>query len=140
MGPMPEVVRDYDLGAIWEPNAPEAVLVATDAGETRLTLRAHPDDPDQRAVALVWLRSWAARMEPPNDEALSGHSLYRAGLRDVLWIGEVFESRLIANLEKRNRFDPLHDPRQFRQLRHWVVPLKGVLVEVVAEAIGLERV
>jgi len=137
---MSEMVRDYDLGATWEPNAPGAVLVASDFGETRLTLRAHLDDPDQRAVVLVWLRSWAARMEPPNDEALSGHSLYRAGLRDVLWIGEVFQSRLIANLEKRNRFDPLHDPKRFRQLRHWVVPLKEVLVEVVAEAIELQRV
>lgn len=137
---MPEAVRDFDLGATWDPNAPEAVLVATDSGETRLTLRAHPDDLDQRAVALVWSRSRAARMEPTNDEALSGHSLYRAGLRDVPWIGEVFQSRLIANFEKRNRFHPLHDPRQFRQLRHWVVPLKEVLVEVVAEAIELQRV
>jgi hypothetical protein len=139
MGPMSELVRNFDLGTKWEPDDPRAVLVASDIGETRLTLRAHFDDPDQRSVVLVWLRSWATRMEPPNDEALSGHSLYRAGLREVVWIGEVVQSRLIAHLEKRNRFDPLHDPQRFRQLRHWVVPLKEVLVEVVAEEIELQR-
>lgn len=139
MCPMSQVVRNFDLGTTWDPGTPGAVLVASDLGETRLTLRAHVDDPDQSGVILVFLGSLAARMEPKNDEALSGNSLYRSGLRDVLWIGEVTQSRLIANLEKKNRFDPLHKPQRFRQLRHWVVPLKEVLVEVVAEGIELQR-
>lgn len=139
MSPMPQMVRNFEIGTKWEPSTPGAVLVASDLGETRLTLRAHVDDPDQSAVTLVFVGSLAARMEPKNDEALSGNSLYRAGLRDVSWIGEVIQSRLIANLEKKNRFDPLHDSRRFRQLRHWVVPLKEVLVEVVAEGIELQR-
>ena len=136
---MSQSVRNVDLGTTWEPDNPGAVLLASDGGDARLTMRAHVDDADQRPVVLVWLRSWAVRMEPTNDEALTGHPLYRAGLRDVLWVGEVLQSRLIANLEKRNRFHVLHDPHRFRQLRHWVVPLKEVLVEVVAEDIELER-
>ena len=139
MCPMSEMVRNFDVGTTWEPSSPGAVLLANDSGDARLTMRAHVDDADQRPVVLVWLRSWAVRMEPTNDEALTGHPLYRAGLRDVLWVGEVLQSRLIANLEKRNRFHALHDPHRFRQLRHWVVPLKEVLVEVVAESIELQR-
>ena len=139
MGPMSQLVRNFDVGTTWDPNRPGAVLAASDLGETRLTLQAHPDDPDQSAVNLVFVGSLAARMEPKNDEALSGNSLYRAGLRDVVWIGEVIQSRLIANLEKKNRFHPLRDPQRFRRLRHWVVPLKEVLVEVVAEGIELQR-
>lgn len=71
------------------------------AANTRLTLRAHPDDPDQRLVGLVWDGCLAARMEAPNDEAISGHRLHDLGLRDVRWLGEVFDSTLIADLEQR---------------------------------------
>jgi hypothetical protein len=136
---MSQSVRAFDLGTTWETDTPEAVLVANDCGDTRLTLRARIDDPDQRSVVLVWTGSWAARMEPQNDEALTGNPLYKAGLRDVSGIGEVFESRLIANLDKRDRFHPKHGDHSFRQLRHWVVPLKETLVEVVAATIEIHR-
>jgi hypothetical protein len=58
--------------------------LAADEGETRLTLRAHPDDPDQRSVGLVWNGCLATRMEPPNDEAISGHRLYDLGMKECV--------------------------------------------------------
>lgn len=74
-------------------------------------------------------------MEPPNDEALHGHRLYRAGLADVEWLGEVHESTLVHELEAANRVHSSHDPSAWLRLRHWVVPLKECIVEVVADGI-----
>jgi hypothetical protein len=78
-------------------------------------------------------------MEPPNDEAIEGHRLYYVGLREVRWIGEVLESSLIADLEQRNRVHHRHDPQRFVGLRHWVVRLKGSVVEVVARSCEVVR-
>jgi hypothetical protein len=79
-------------------------------------------------------------MEPPNDEARHGHRLWDAGLCDVLWFGEVSDSALIADLERRNRVHSHHDPRRFDGLRHWIVPLKGSVVEVVARECEVQRI
>lgn len=132
-------MESVDIGVVWDPNAPDARLLTTDSGVTRLTLRARVDDPDQRRVEFVWDRARAARMEPPNDEAISGHRLYAVGLREVLWVGEVHESELIADFEKRDRVHPYHDASLFAPLRHWVVRLKACTVEVVARSLTVER-
>jgi hypothetical protein len=134
-----EHVEDVDLGVKWEPDAPAAQLTAGYDGETRLRLRAHPDDPDQRRVDLVWNGCLVARMEPPNDEAISGHRLYEAGLREVQWIGEVHGSDLISDLERRNRVHPHHSAERYTELRHWVAPLKECTVEVVARSLHIKR-
>ena len=80
-----------------------------------------------------------ARMEPPNDEAISSHRLYSAGLRDLRWLGEVYESDLVAGLERRNRPHPRHNSERFNVLRHWVAPLKETTVEVVGHSLRVER-
>jgi hypothetical protein len=134
-----ERVVDADFGVVWDPNTEHGVLVASEAGEAWLRLRARLDDTDQRRVVFVWHGASAARMEPPNDEAIAGHRLYGAGLSGVRWVGEVLESSLIADLERRNRVHPRHDPRRFDGLRHWVVMLKGSVVEVVAETCEVTR-
>lgn len=123
----------------WEPNVPEAQMMATDDGETRLRLRAHPDDHDQRAIHLVWNGCLVTRMEAPNDEAIGGHRLYNVGLRDVHWLGEVYQSDLTAELERRNRAHPHHDPDRYAELHHWVAALKECIVEVVARSLRVER-
>jgi hypothetical protein len=136
---MSERVVAVDVGVVWEPNVPNAVLVADDDGGARLWLSARWDDPDQRAVVLAWNGARLARMEPPNDDARRGHRLYEHGLADDLWLGEVFESSLVAQLETVNRVHPFHDPGRWLRLRHWVVPLKGCTVEVVADSVEVER-
>ena len=108
-------------------------------GETRLRLRPHPDDHDQRPLELVWSGCLVARMAPPNDEAISGHRLYDVGLRNVHWLGEVYESDLIADLERRNRLHPHHRGEPYTELRHWVAALKERTVEVVARSLRVER-
>jgi hypothetical protein len=73
---MGERVSAKDLGTVWEPNAPEAILISTDSGAAVLALRAHPDDADQRCVVVVWAGTELASFGGPNDEARSGHRLY----------------------------------------------------------------
>jgi hypothetical protein len=133
-------VQSLDLGVRWEPNAPAAVLVAHDDGGARLELRAHRADPDQRSVVLTWRGCRSTRMEAPNDEAIGGHPLFRVGLGHVLWAGEVLDSPLVAELEERNRAHVRHDERRYATLRHWILPLKEVVVEVVAEQLAVARV
>ena len=78
-------------------------------------------------------------MKPPNDEDIGGHRLYDVGLSDVLWLGEVSGSELIADLERRGRVLPQHSAERYSDLRHWVAPLKECVVEVVGRSLRVER-
>jgi hypothetical protein len=138
--PVAERVVDLELGVVWDPNAPDAVLVAQDLGAAALALRADIDDADDRWVVLRWPSARAAVMEPPNDEAISGHRLYRQGLDRVRWAGEVLESEWIATLEWMNRVHPYHRPEMFEGLRHFVILTKEAAVEVVAPSQEILRV
>jgi hypothetical protein len=137
---MAERVVSFDLGVRWDPNTEHGVLVVAEDGDARLHLDPDLRDADSRRVVIAWSRCSAARMEPPNDEAISGHRLYEVGLKDVLRVGEVLDSSLMAELEIRNRVHPRHDRDAYLNgLRHWVVRLKGSVVEVVAEACKVSR-
>jgi hypothetical protein len=105
-----------------------------------LALNAHSADEDQRALTLAWSGAHSATMSDPNDEAISGHRLYRAGLAEVQWAGVVRGSELIADLEARNRLHPGHDARRYADPRHYVLPLKECVVEVVATHLTVSRV
>lgn len=98
---------------VWEPNAPEARLLADDFGRAALALRAHSDDSDRRAVVIVWRGVGHAALGGPNDEGLHEHELYDAGLRDLLWMGRVQDGDRAG-------------------VGHWILPLKECVVEVVA--------
>ena len=137
---MPERVVPLDIGVIWDPNGPDAVLVADDRGRTALALRPRWDDPDHRAVVLVWSGSHHSEMGGPNDEAVSGHRLYGHGLENTLWIGRVSESQLIVMLEHQNSVHRSHDPRRFEDLVHDVVRTKEKVIEVVAQALTVRRI
>lgn len=120
-----------DIGVQWEPNAPDAVLVHFDGGSAALALNAHMDDEDRRTVALVWTDCDAALMSPPNDEAIHRHRLYGCGLREVLWLGVVQDSRWAASFEPMQH----HPPG-----KHFVVLTKEATVEVLAQGLSVLRV
>ncbi len=136
---MAERVLSWDVGFRWDPNAPDAILAVDDCGRAVLALKPHLDDPDQDCVIFVWSGAWAAVMGPPNDEALSGHRLYRRGLADLLWAGQVEHSEWIADLERQNRVHKRHDPARFARLTHFIVPLKECVVEVAAQDATVRR-
>jgi hypothetical protein len=136
---MAERVVPWDPGVKWEPNAPDAVLAVGDHGHAALALNAHFDDADQDCVVFVWSGTRAAIMGPPNDEAQSGHRLYRRGLSGVLWAGIVEQSMWIRDLERQNRVHPRHDAARFTRLTHFILPLKECTVEAVAEEVTVLR-
>jgi hypothetical protein len=136
---MAERVVPWDAGCEWDPNAPNAVLAVSDRGQAVLAVSAHLADPDQDCVVFVWSHARAAIMGPPNDEAVEGHRLYSRGLSDLLWAGTVEQSEWIADLERRNRVHPGHDPARFAMLTHFILPLKEGTVEVVAEGVTVLR-
>jgi hypothetical protein len=137
---MAERVIPLELGVEWGPNVGGAVLMVHEDGAAELALHAHPNDTDQRPVRLVWRGCVAAMMQPPNDEAISGHRLYAKGLSDLVWAGEVLNSQWITDLERQNRVHPRHDPAVFvAGLRHFILPLKERTVEVIASTCQVIR-
>ena len=128
---MTEQVVPLDLGVMWEPNSPDAVLVSTDGGRAALALNAHASDEDQRAVVLTWNGCAAALLAPPNDEARHQHRRYHSGLREVLWAGVVEGSEWAATV----------DPMQAGSAgSHFVVLTKEATVEVLAHGLSVVRV
>ena len=136
---MVERVEVLDLGVVWDPNGPEVILASNDQGRTVLALNPRNDDEDQRCVVLVWTGTRSACLSDPNDEAISGHRLYRKGLIGLLWAGQVRDSATIGGLEQQNRVHPGHDPARFRELVHHVVLLKEGVAEVVASTLSVRR-
>jgi hypothetical protein len=73
-------------------------------------------------------------MGPPNDEALNQHRLSEAGLKDVLWLGIVSDSGLVAELRAMSARGAVLAPR------YYVVVSKECVVEVLAENVDLFRI
>jgi hypothetical protein len=136
---MTETVTSLDLGVEWQPNIEDYLLSSDGYGKTVLALEAHPNDSDSSIVLLVWSGVAFASMGGPNDEAIEGHRLYSKGLGGVSWAATVQESELITLLEQQNSVHHLHDPSKFSSLIHYVLPLKGDVVEVVAHDLIVVR-
>lgn len=137
---MAEAVTPIQPSVSWEPNAPNAVLLSDDFARAVLALNPHHDDPDIRAVVIIWEGVRYASMGSQKDEARSGHRLYEKGLRDLQGIGLVEDSELIADLELANRVHPFHEPQWFLNMSHHILPLKETTVEVVAASFSVVRV
>ena len=136
---MSQQVKSIDLGVEWDPNAPAAELISQDSGVARLTMAAHPNDPDQRHVVLSWEGVALAMMTEPNDEAIAGHPLYPLGLAQVRWAGVVTDSATVSDLKSCNQVHPRHAGSRYTDLVHFVLPLKECVVEVVARTITVAR-
>ena len=115
-------------------------MISNDRGRTVLVLRGHPEDRDQRNVALVWNGVESATLSAPNDEAVSGHRLWRRGLSEIQWIGVVEDSVLRADLKRHNSVHPRHNQARFDVLEHYIVLLKECLAEVVASSVEVHRI
>lgn len=72
----------------WHPNANSDVLIWRGYVAV-LALDPHFDDEDQRAVVFEFIGARLTTIGSPNDEDIVDHPLYRSGLKDVLWMGEV---------------------------------------------------
>ena len=134
-----ERVVDWELEVIWDPNAPEAVLISDDSGRTALALNPRWDDEAAGCVVLIWGSSWSC-MSEPNDEALPGHRLYDSGLKTVRWGGIVEDSALVAELARQeNVMFPGQGDGYADDYTHYVLTLKECFIEVVGSKVRLHR-
>src|SRR5262245_15945836 len=84
-----------------------------DPGWDGTTVRSVGPDSDDETCALVTVDGYAAfQFGPPNDEAIHGHRLCKAGLTPYSSF-EVMNSKWIADLEIANRVHHRHDPELF---------------------------
>jgi hypothetical protein len=86
-------------------------------------------DGDRYAVVRFPLCTYFA-FGAPNDEALAGHPLGRAGLRHYA-VHEVHGSALVRELERRNSVHPRHDPARYVRERHYVFTFQDRTLECV---------
>ena len=87
----------------------------------------------------MWEGVEFASLSAPNDEAISGHRLWRAGLNGVLWLGLFEDSELIASLKKQSSVQPHDESTRYDFLDHNIAPLKECVVEVVAPSLVVHR-
>src|SRR5215813_12554762 len=111
--------------------APVPLLLANDAD----LVLAYRLEPMAEEVAIVKFEGVAAHyFGPPNDEALSGHPLYRRGLRQY-GIYEVKSSSWVRVLERMNRVHPGHRQGMFGLYRHFIFTFHDTTFECVANGI-----
>jgi hypothetical protein len=69
----------------------------------------------------------------PNEEAISGHKLYKVGLKPFGFY-EIQHSNWIKKIEKANRVHPYHKKKVFFNKRHYIFPFHDSTLEVVADS------
>jgi hypothetical protein len=135
------VVNARDIPAP-DAGVPEPAMVAT---EERLVLAyyapdhtnrdiAHPQDQDEWDIAVLQFGSVRSSMfGPPNDEALNGHPLWGRGLEPYAahWVEH---SSWVRTLERMNSVHPMHNAKNFKRLRHFVLTFKESTFECVCDA------
>lgn len=95
-------------------------------------------DTVDEAVAIVTFKACKVhKFGPPNDEAISGHPLYKKGLKPYR-VFKVLFSSWIAELEKMNSVHPYHDKKRFDDLSHFIFGFKDSTFECVAEGAAFE--
>jgi hypothetical protein len=95
-------------------------------------------DTVDEAVAIVTFKACKVhKFGPPNDEAISGHPLYKKGLKPYR-VFKVLSSSWIAELEKINSVHPYHDKKRFDGLSHFIFGFKDSTFECVAETAAFE--
>lgn len=81
-------------------------------------------------AAVITFPLWVdVKVGGPNDEALSGHPLYKYGLKPYS-IHRVENSPWLEELERQNSLHPLHLSDQYRRAKnHYIFALKEQTVE-----------
>jgi hypothetical protein len=126
---MPESTGDQQAVVLADWPQPATVSqprVLADDGTLSLMYRT---DGDRYAVVRFPLCTYFA-FGMPNDEALAGHPLWRAGLRHYA-VHEVRASALIRELERRNSVHSRHDPARYLNRRHYVFTFQDSTLECV---------
>jgi hypothetical protein len=73
----------------------------------------------------------------PNDEAMSGHPLYKLGLKAYSYF-EVIGSSWRDELERMNRVHPQHRKEHYSDVRHFIFTFHDTILEVLARSYSAE--
>lgn len=139
MGTTGERVVPYDLGVEWEPNTSDPVLMQHGVN-AHLAVDPYFDDNDRRLVVIRLRRCQGVWLGYPNDEGISGHRLYRRGLSDCRWTGEVLESEWIESIVTVASAHRRFSRESWVGLRHWILLFKDKTAECIAREISVTRV
>jgi len=90
-------------------------------------------------AAITFMHPVAHYLGPPNDEAIEGHPLASRGLT-AYGIFEVLSSSWIRSLDDMNRVHPLHNPKRFSTLRHFVFTFHDATFEIIADGIDAVKI
>jgi hypothetical protein len=108
-----------------EPNVSETLVVQSESASFLIYW-----DRENRRKALKFNRCSVSKFGYPNDEALSGHRLYKKGL-GFYGFFEVVESQWIAELRKSNEV-VFPDSKGFEGKRHFVITFHDSTFECIA--------
>ncbi len=99
-----------------------------------------PSGQVERDLAIVvFERTVATLLGPPNDEAIAGHPLWGAGLEP--YVAHVVHNSLwIAEYERRNRVHPHHSAERWNNLTHYIIPFHDETFEGIAQGHTAHRV
>ena len=95
------------------------------------------DTADEAVAVITFKRYRVYKFGPPNDEAITGHPLYKKGLKPYS-IFKVNGSSWIEELEKMNSVHPHHDKKRFDALSHFIFVFHDSTFECVVEGISSE--
>ena len=138
--------------AQWDTGAPSPHIVANEYRVFLIFLLRVPDpnwdgtyvtikDPSAGAtesLALVeFVHCTAFKMGTPNDEVLSGHSLFGKGLEGYK-AQEVFNSRWLKDLQNINKVHMHFDPDSWRDRHHYILWFHDSTFECVARHYKVE--
>lgn len=139
-----------DIGSRWDTGAPLPHLVSNGSRAFIACLASQPGpgwdgtsvnvvspgDEHPSLFVVIEMRGCAEiRFGGPNDEAVSGHPLYGAGLAGYR-AHEVLNSRWIQEAIKVNSVHPHHSDVPFRQLHHYALLFHDEMLEALALSIS----
>ena len=98
----------------------------------------HVRDDNDLGIALVTFKHFDEfKFGGPNDEAISGHPYYGAGLKPYS-IHKVENSDWIEQLEKQNSVHPYHKPEKYHELQHLIFFFHDTCFEIVCKDYSYE--
>ena len=92
---------------------------------------------DERTAVIKFENCVIHKFGSPNDEALSGHPLYKKGLRHYS-VFNVSRSSWIKDVEKMNSQHPRHYKERFLEYNHFIFTFHDSTFECIAARVKFE--
>lgn len=128
-----EQVTPLHLDVEWSAGAPSPMLLQHGL-RAYLILNSHLSDDDEHLVVIRFQRCVATQLGPPGDQGREEHPLWRRGLAQCEWAGEVLNSRW-AGFDDEGERPRFPRPR----MRHFILLLKDHTFEALSSGIEVSR-